>query len=88
MKKTFLLASFSLILIVILALKQGENPVWGTYQKEYFNEQISKLHVEFGTANDEKIKKKIQQEIADYQNRQPEIINLILPNGKIERCKT
>lgn len=88
MKKTFLLASLLLILIVMLTLKQGSNPKWGNYQKEYFSEQVSKLQVELGTVNDESKKKQIQQEIVSYQNRKPEIINLVLPNGKVERCKT
>lgn len=88
MKKTFLLASLFLILIVILTLKQGRTPEWGNYQKEYFNEQISKLQVQLGTVHDENKKKQVQLEIASYQNRKPEIINLILPNGKVERCKT
>ena len=88
MKKTFLLASLFLILTVILTLKQGRAPEWGSYQKEYFKEQISKLQVQLGTVQDESTQKQIQLEIADYQNRKPEIINLILPNGKVERCKT
>lgn len=88
MKKTFLLASLFLVLIVILALKQGRTPEWSDYQKEYFNEQSSKLQVQLGTIQDENKKKQIQLEIVSYQNRQPEIIDLVLPNGKVERCKT
>ncbi|MDR3542332.1 MAG: hypothetical protein P4L69_15425 [Desulfosporosinus sp.] len=88
MKKTFLLASLFLILIVILVLKQGATPSWTHYQKEYFIEQISKLQVQLRTVNDEKKKEQLQLEITNYQNRQPEIIDLILPNGKVERCKT
>lgn len=87
-KKTFLLASLLLILIVILTLKQGGAPEWGNYQEEYFKEQISKLQVQLGTVHDENKKKQVQLDIASYQNRKPEIINLILPNGKVERCKT
>lgn len=86
--KTLLLASLFLILIVILALKQGAAPSWADYQKEYFGEQISKLQAELGTMPDENKKKQIRLEIADYQNRKPEIVNLYLPNGKVERCKT
>lgn len=88
MKKTFLLASFLLILVVILALKQGATPSWTRYQTEYFTDQISKLQVQLGTVKDETKKKQVQQELASYQNRKPEIINLVLPNGKVERCKT
>ncbi|MDR3585819.1 MAG: hypothetical protein P4L59_10925, partial [Desulfosporosinus sp.] len=88
MKKTFLLASLFLILIVILVLKQGTTPSWTHYQKEYFTEQISKLQAQLGTGNDETKKQQLRLEITSYQNRKPEIIDLILPNGKVERCKT
>jgi len=88
MKKILLLASLLLLLIVMLALKQGSNPQWGTYQKKYFTEQVFKLQVELGKVNDESKKKQIQQEIVSYRNSKPEIINLVLPNGKVERCKT
>lgn len=88
MKKTFLLASFLLILIVLLTLKQGSQPQWGIYQLEYFTEQASKLQVKVGTVNDEAAIKQIQQEIKSYQDRKPEVINLVLPNGKVERCQT
>ncbi|OLN32795.1 cytochrome c3 family protein [Desulfosporosinus metallidurans] len=88
MKKTFLLASLLLILIVILALKQENTPSWTRYQRDYFTEQISKLQVQLGTINDSTKKNQLQQELASYQTRKPEIINLVLPNGKVERCKT
>jgi len=88
MKKTFLLASLLLILIVILVLKQGTTPSWAHYQTEYFTAQIAKLQVELGTVQDETKIKQVQQDIAGYQNRKPEIVNLVLPNGKVERCKT
>ncbi|HZK52606.1 MAG TPA: hypothetical protein VFC84_00160 [Desulfosporosinus sp.] len=88
MKKTFLLASLLLLLVVLLTLKQGSHPQWGAYQKEYFAEQASKLQVELGTINDEAEKIQRQQDIVNYQNRQPEIVNLVLPNGKVERCQT
>ncbi|KUO71234.1 MAG: hypothetical protein APF81_24370 [Desulfosporosinus sp. BRH_c37] len=88
MRKVFLLASLLLILIVILTLKQGRSPEWGNYQKEYFTKQIAKLQVELGSVNDETKQKQIRQEIVTLQNRKPEIINLVLPNGQVERCKT
>lgn len=88
MKKTFLLASLLLILVVLLTIKQGSNPQWGNYQKEYFAEQASKLQVELGTINDEEKKIQLQQDIISYQNRKPEIVNLVLPDGTVERCQT
>jgi len=88
MKKTFFLASLLLILVVILALKQGSDSKWSNYQKDYFTEQVIKLETQLGTLTDESKKKQIKQEIVNYKDRKPEIINLVLPNGKVERCKT
>ncbi len=88
MKKIFFLASLLLILVVLLTLKQGNHPKWSDYQKAYFAEQVSKLQVELGRVNDEAKKKQLQQDILSYQNRKPEIINLVLSEGKVERCKT
>jgi len=88
MKKTFLLASLLLLLIVILILIQGSHPKWSNYQKDYYAEQVVKLKVQLGAINDETKKKQIEQEIVSYKDRKPEIINLVLPNGKVERCKT
>ncbi|TGE38837.1 hypothetical protein E4K67_05010 [Desulfosporosinus fructosivorans] len=88
MRKTLLLASLLLLLIVMLMLEKGSNPQWGKYQSEYFTEQVSKLQVVLGTENDEAKVKQIQQEIVSYQGRKPEIVNLVLPNGKVERCQT
>ena len=88
MKKTFLLASLLLILMVVLALKQSTTPNWAGYQTEFFTEQISKLQVQLGTEKDETKKKQVQQELTSFQIRKPEIIKIVLPNGKVERCKT
>jgi len=88
MKKAFLLASLFLILMVILTLKQSSAPEWGSYQMEYFTEHTSKLRLELGTISDADEQKRVQAEIVSYQNRKPEIINLVLPNGKVERCQT
>ena len=88
MKKAFLLASLFLILMVILTLKQSKAPEWGNYQTEYFTEQTSKLQFELGTISDAEEQMRIQAEIASYQNRKPEIVNLVLPNGEVERCQT
>ncbi len=88
MKKTLLLSSLLLLMIVLLTLKQGGNPEWGNYQKEYFTEQVYKLQIELGTVNDEAQKQQLQQELVIFQNRKPEIVNLVLPNGKVERCQT
>lgn len=88
MKKAFLLASLFLILMVILTLKEGRAQDWSHYQLEFFAEQTSKLRLELGSTGDAKEQERIQAEIDSYQNRKPEIVNLVLPNGKVERCQT
>ena len=89
MKKAFLLASaFVLLLVVILTLKQERSPEWGQYQTEYYNEQLLRLEVELGTLQGVNEKRQKLEEIENYRNQKPEIVNLVLPNGQVERCKT
>ena len=88
MKKTFFLASLFLILTVLLVIKRGSTPDWTRYQEEYFAEQIAQLKQQLGLVQDKAKKSQIQQEIESYQQRKPEVVDLILPNGKVERCKT
>lgn len=88
MKKTILLASLLLTLVVLIVLIQGTTPSWSQYQREYFAEQIASLQVQLGSVKDTAKKNQLQQELASYQTRKPEIIDLVLPNGKVERCKT
>ncbi|MDP4128511.1 MAG: hypothetical protein Q8912_16470, partial [Bacillota bacterium] len=88
MKKTILLATLLLTLVVLIVLIQGTNPSWSQYQREYFAEQIARLQLQLGSINDTVKKNQLQQELASYQKRKPEVIDLVLPNGKVERCKT
>jgi hypothetical protein len=88
MRKAFLLASLFLVLIVLLVIKQGSTPAWARYQEEYFAEQIAQLKQQLASVQDKAKRSQIEQEIINYQQRKPEIVNLILPNGKVERCKT
>lgn len=88
MKKKLFLASLLLVLIAVLTIKQESTKEWAKYQEKYFTQQITSLQIELGQTKDEKIQIKLQQEIASYENRKPEIINLALPNGQVERCKT
>lgn len=88
MKKTILLASLLLTLVVLIVLIQGSTPSWAQYQREYFREQIASLQAQLGSVKDPAKKKQLQQELVSYQTRKPEIIDLVLPNGKVERCKT
>ncbi|WP_407308483.1 hypothetical protein [Desulfosporosinus sp. SB140] len=88
MKKTFVLTSLLLILVALIALIEVSTPSWSQYQKEYFKEQIASLQVQLGSAKDNAKKGQLQEEIASYQKRKPEIIDLVLPDGKVERCKT
>lgn len=88
MEKKIFLASLLLILMAILTIKQESTKDWTTYQEKYFTQQISQLKLELGNSKDLEGQKKLEQEITSYENRKPEIINLVLPNGKVERCKT
>lgn len=87
-KKLFLLTSLLLVLMVILTVKQESTKDWTTYQEKYFVQQIAHLKVELGYVKDIEGQRKLEQEIESYENRKPEIINLVLPNGQVERCKT
>ncbi|KJR46765.1 Cytochrome c family protein [Desulfosporosinus sp. I2] len=89
MKKVVLLVStLILVLIIILTLKQEGTPEWGRYQTEYFKEQLANLQIELGSVRDDNEKQKLLAEIESYRQRKPEIVNLTLPNGETERCKT
>lgn len=88
MKKKLFLASLLLVLMAILTVKQESSKDWTTYQEKYFSQQIASLKIELGHSKDQEGQTKLQQEIASYDNRKPEVINLVLPNGKVERCKT
>lgn len=88
MKKAFLLASFSLLLMVVLTLGHANHPAWADYQREYFAAQITELRFALGQVRDPEEREKIEAEIAGYQNREPEIVNLVLPDGEVERCQT
>ncbi|MBP1760126.1 MAG: hypothetical protein H6Q63_1043, partial [Firmicutes bacterium] len=87
-KRLFLLTSLLLLLMVILTVKLESTKDWTKYQEKYFTQQIAHLKAKLGYSKDAEGQKKIQQEIASYENRKPEIINLVLPNGNVERCKT
>lgn len=88
MNKKLFLGTLLLLLVIILGLKQEQNPIWAEYQKKYFIEQKKILQAQLETAQDEKTKALLQNEITGWENRKPEIINIVLPNGKVERCKT
>ncbi|MDQ7095887.1 hypothetical protein REC12_20030 [Desulfosporosinus sp. PR] len=88
MKKKILLAGLLLILAALIIIAENETPSWSQYQEEYFQEQIAGLQAQLGAARDNAEKSRLQQEIAAYQKRKPEIIDLVLPDGKVERCKT
>jgi len=88
MEKKLFLATLLLVLVVVLGLWQEHNPSWVQYQNNYFAEQKTILQTKLETIQDEKKKTVMQKEMNDLENRQPEIVNLVLPNGEVERCKT
>jgi hypothetical protein len=88
MKKSVLMASLLGILVVLIVLIQRSTPGWAEYQKEYFAEQIISLQTQLGSAKDPVKKNQLQEELASYRIRKPAIVDLVLPNGNVERCKT
>lgn len=88
MKKKIFLAGLLLLLMAVLTIKQESSKEWTKYQEKYFAQQIASLKIELGQATDDSIRIEIQQEIESYASRKPEMINLTLPNGQVERCKT
>lgn len=88
MAKKLFLSSMLLLLVVVIGLKQEQNASWIQYQNAYFAQQISLLQDSLKKTEDTQTRIKIQQEISDWETRVPEIINLVLPYGKVERCKT
>lgn len=88
MKKKLFLATLLLALVIVMGLRQEQNPSWAQFQKDYFAQQKAILQTKLETTQDDKTKKALQIEITDWEKRVPEIVNLVLPNGKVERCKT
>ncbi|AFM42161.1 hypothetical protein Desaci_3265 [Desulfosporosinus acidiphilus SJ4] len=88
MKKALILVSLFVGLVVLILLIQGRTPDWAQYQREYFKEQAATLHAQLNSTKDEAKRTQLKQEIKSFQNQKPEIIDLVLPNGKVERCKT
>lgn len=88
MKKKLFLATLLLALVILMGLRQEQNSSWAQYQKDYFAQQKAILQTQLETTQDDKTKKALQIEITDWEKRVPEIVNLVLPNGKVERCKT
>lgn len=88
MKKKIILAGLFLALAAVLFLIRRSTPGWQEYQKEYFTEQITGLQAQLKTVNDPAKRNQLQQEINGFLKRKPQIVDLILPNGKVERCKT
>lgn len=87
-KKVLLGSLLLLILIIIIVARKEQAPAWVSIQKKYYAEQIVNLQSQKLTISDQQKKGTIAQKITELQNRQPEIINLVLPNGKVERCLT
>lgn len=76
------------VLTAIYALKENQTPAWMNYQKKYFAEQIQQVETEISVTTDPKQKQALQVELQGWEKRQPQIVNLVLPNGKVERCQT
>lgn len=88
MEKKIGLVTILLLLVILLGLLQEQNPAWVKYQQEYFTTQKKQLQNQFATTTEEKTKTEIQNELESLSKRKPEIVNIVLPNGQVERCKT
>ncbi|MEA4900900.1 cytochrome c3 family protein [Desulfitobacterium sp.] len=88
MEKKIWVATLFLLLIISLVLQQEKKPSWAHYQQEYINNQKKQLQSLLTRSHDEKVRTEIQTELDSLKERKPEIVNIVLPNGQVERCKT
>lgn len=84
----FVLAVFLMLSALSWSIISGRNPAWAKYQKEYFTAQAAKLQTQLAHTSNPQQRQQLKAEIAQWQCRQPQIVNLVLPNGQVERCKT
>ncbi|CAA7600434.1 Multihaem cytochrome [Acididesulfobacillus acetoxydans] len=81
-------AGLLLLAVMLFALEKSRTPVWMTYQKEYFAEQIRRIKSELPAVKDAVKRQALTHELSQWEKRKPEVVNLVLPNGKVERCLT
>ncbi|HZW82111.1 MAG TPA: hypothetical protein VFF14_01640, partial [Candidatus Deferrimicrobium sp.] len=84
----FTISSMLLLAVSLSVLELNKTADWQVYQERYFTAQVATLRTELTNAKEYKIKGQIESEIAQLNTRKPQIVNLVLPNGKIERCQT
>ncbi|HEX3015627.1 MAG TPA: hypothetical protein VHQ46_04525 [Desulfobacteria bacterium] len=89
-KKLWLFSLGSLLLFgtVVLSLICTANPTWAKYQKEYFQAQITQLHTKLRVTSLPQKKAELEEQISQWQKRKPQIVSLVLPDGRVERCQT
>lgn len=88
MKRNLIIGILGLALFAILLFIQVQEnqPQWAKYQELYFAEQVQYRELELSQTTDESLKLALTKEIAEWENKKPEIITLTLPNGESERC--
>lgn len=64
------------------------HPSWQSWQEKYFQTQINTLSQELAVTENPAQRNSLQQKLSAFQAKKPEIVNLVLPNGKTERCQT
>lgn len=84
----FTVLSLSLFTVLLLIQIRENQPEWKSYQKAYFMEQVRQRESELSQTTEPDKILKLQQEINDWKNKTPEVVNLTLPNGKTERCQS
>ncbi|MDA8442157.1 MAG: hypothetical protein M0Z55_07255 [Peptococcaceae bacterium] len=89
-KKSWLFALGGLLLLTTVGLSILGNYTsnWAMYQQKYFQAQINTLQAQLKTTSHGQARAKLEQQITQWQNRKPQIVNLVLPNGQVERCQT
>ncbi len=87
--KALFLAGMALFVAALIGMMWSqEHPAWKSWQEKYFQSQIKALSQQLVQTTDLVQRASIQQQISQLNAKKPEVVNLVLPNGKTERCQT
>lgn len=79
---TFCLAMF------LLAVRSYSTSPWQEWQTKYFQAQIAGLQHVLSMTQDAEQAQKMEQEIKEWQEKKPEVQEIRLSDGRVERCMT
>jgi hypothetical protein len=84
-----LVLSITLALVMfLLAIESYSSAPWQSWQNQYFQVQIESLKNELSVVQDSEQIRKLEQELKVWQEKKPEIEEIRLSNGRVERCTT